>query len=82
MLVLKIYINFIRCGEECVSKEDGFGGMDPFASFFGDFGFGGSPQGDRESPRGGDIVMDTFVTLEELYVGNFIEVWFFVKLFT
>ncbi|KAL7634182.1 UNVERIFIED_CONTAM: hypothetical protein RMT77_015511 [Armadillidium vulgare] len=64
-----------RCGEECVSKEDGFGGMDPFASFFGDFGFGfggGQPR-ERDVPRGGDIVMDILVTLEELYVGNFVE---------
>ncbi|XP_076037483.1 dnaJ heat shock protein family member shriveled isoform X2 [Oratosquilla oratoria] len=68
---------FDRCGEECISKEDGgFGGMDPFASFFGDFGFGFGSQGhsrEREMPRGGDIVMDMYVTLEELYVGNFVE---------
>ncbi|XP_064105446.1 dnaJ homolog shv-like [Macrobrachium nipponense] len=64
-----------RCGEECVAKEDGFGGMDPFASFFGDFGFGfgGGPQREREVPKGGDITMQMFVTLEELYVGNFVE---------
>ncbi|KAK3864292.1 hypothetical protein Pcinc_019283 [Petrolisthes cinctipes] len=66
-----------RCGEECVAKEEGFGGMDPFASFFGDFGFGfgggGGGGREREVPRGGDITMDMFVTLEELYVGNFVE---------
>ena len=29
-----------KCGEECVNKEgQGGGGGDPFASFFGDFGF-------------------------------------------
>ncbi|XP_053636856.1 dnaJ homolog shv [Cherax quadricarinatus] len=64
-----------RCGEECVAKEDGFGGMDPFASFFGDFGFGfggGQPR-EREVPKGGDVTMDMAVTLEELYVGNFVE---------
>ena len=70
---------FDRCGEECVKKEgaNGGGGMDPFASFFGDFGFGfggnGHP-GQREIVKGADIVMDLFVSLEELYVGNFVEV--------
>lgn len=67
-----------RCGEECVSKEGagGGGGMDPFASFFGDFGFGFSNgnQGQREVAKGADIVMDLFVSLEELYAGNFVEV--------
>ena len=67
-----------RCGEECVSKEGaGGGGMDPFASFFGDFGFGfggNSNQGQREVAKGADIVMDLFVSLEELYSGNFVEV--------
>ena len=45
-------------------------------SFFGDFGFGfgGQQQHEREIPRGGDVTMDLDVTLEELYVGNFIEV--------
>ena len=60
-----------------MSKEDGFGGMDPFANFFGDFGFGfGGNQGrrEREVPRGGDVVMNLYVTLEELYIGNFVEV--------
>ena len=44
-------------------------------SFFGDFGFGGGRGGgEREIPRGGDVHMDLFVTLEEMYSGNFIEV--------
>lgn len=46
-------------------------------SFFGDFGFGfgfGGGQRDREIPRGGDVVMDLHVTLEELYNGDFVEV--------
>lgn len=46
-------------------------------SFFGDFGFGfGSQQQqhEREIPRGGDVALELDVTLEELYVGNFIEV--------
>lgn len=72
-----------RCGEECVNKEGGGGGGggDPFSSFFGDFGgfgdfFGGGGHGGgrgSETPRGADIVMDLWVSLEELYVGNFIE---------
>lgn len=65
-----------RCGEECVKKENGgMGGADPFASFFGDFGFfGGGGQETRDTPKGATITMDLFVTLEELYNGNFIEV--------
>jgi len=45
-------------------------------SFFGDFGFGFGTQQhqEREIPRGGDVALDLDVTLEELYVGNFIEV--------
>ncbi len=48
-------------------------------SFFGDFfSFGGDGHGGREErnqrPRGGDIVTDLFVSLEEVYSGNFIEV--------
>ena len=67
-----------RCGEECVKKDGagGGGGMDPFASFFGDFGFqfGNGNHGQREIAKGADIVMDLYVTLEELYTGNFVEV--------
>ena len=67
-----------RCGEECLKKEGQMGGGgDPFASFFGDFGFnffGGEQRGEREVSRGADIVMDLWVSLEELYVGNFVEV--------
>lgn len=47
--------------------------MDPFASFFGDFGFGGQEHG-NEIQRGANIVMDLYATLEEMYVGNFVEV--------
>ncbi len=70
-----------KCGEECLQKEGQMGGGgDPFASFFGgDFGFnffGGERGGEREAARGADIVMDLWVSLEELYVGNFVEVRF------
>ncbi|XP_054711768.1 LOW QUALITY PROTEIN: dnaJ homolog subfamily B member 11-like [Uloborus diversus] len=63
-------------GEEGLKNDAFGGGSDPFASFFGDFGFftGGSKSGSREIPRGGDIIMDLWVTLEELYSGNFVEV--------
>ena len=67
-----------KCGEECVKKEaaGGGGGMDPFSSFFGDFGFqfNNGQGGQRDIPKGADVVMDLYVTLEELYVGNFVEV--------
>lgn len=67
-----------KCGEECLKKEGMMeSGGDPFASFFGDFfHFGGSSEGgdQREIPKGGSIHMDVYVTLEELYNGNFIEV--------
>ena len=45
-------------------------------SFFGDFfHFGGSrDDGHGHVPRGGDLVMDLYVTLEEVFNGNFIEV--------
>lgn len=65
-----------RCGEKCVEKDMGMGDSDPFASFFGDFGFnfGGDERRPRDTPKGGTIVMDLFVTLEELYTGNFVEI--------
>ena len=47
------------------------------SSFFGDFGFGfggGGRDKERDIPKGGDVIMDLDVTLEELYSGNFIEV--------
>lgn len=70
-----------RCGEECLKKDGMMDNSDPFASFFGDFGFhfGNEPQ-HHETPRGADVVMELEVTLEELYNGNFIEVSYF-KLF-
>ena len=45
-------------------------------SFFGNFfHFGGDSRDEgRNIPRGGDLVMDLYVTLEEVYNGNFIEV--------
>jgi DnaJ homolog subfamily B member 11 len=67
-----------RHGEEGLKDQGGpgSGGFDPFSSFFGDFfdfGHGNRCQ-QREVSRGGDIVMDIWVTLEELYSGNFVEV--------
>ncbi|KAJ8729283.1 hypothetical protein PYW08_000864 [Mythimna loreyi] len=64
-----------RCGEDCLKKDGMMNNNDPFASFFGDFGFHfGGEQQQHETPRGADIVMDLTVTLEELYNGNFIEI--------
>ncbi|XP_003737919.1 dnaJ homolog shv [Galendromus occidentalis] len=62
-----------RYGEEGL-KDIGRGGGDPFASFFGDFGFFGGDDRPRETPKGSDVVMDLWVTLEELYNGNFVEI--------
>lgn len=40
-------------------------------------GFGQQQHGrDREIPKGGDLLMDLDVSLEELYSGNFVEVFF------
>lgn len=69
-------------GEEALQKNERGGGGDPFSSFFGGgspfddfFGFGGgNGNGERETPKGANIVMELWVTLEELYVGNFVEV--------
>lgn len=66
-----------RCGEECVKKEGMMSGndMDPFASFFGDFGFNFGGQDQRhEVHRGANIEMEVYATLEEMYNGNFVEV--------
>lgn len=72
-------INYLRLyGLTCILlnatglKDVGRGGGDPFASFFGDFGFGfgGDERGQRETPKGSDVVMDLLVTLEELYNGT------------
>merc|ERR1719315_147772 len=71
-----------RGGEEALQKNERGGGGDPFSSFFGGggspfddfFGFGGGNQGgEREVPKGANIVVDLWVSLEELYVGNFVE---------
>lgn len=64
-----------RCGMKCVEREGGVDHSDVFSSFFGDFGFGfESDRGQRDTPKGGTIIMDLFVSLEELYTGNFVEV--------
>lgn len=64
---------------ECVKKEGMFdnNGMDPFASFFGDFGFGfGGQEQRQEVHKGANIVIDLYTSLEEMYTGNFVEVIF------
>lgn len=65
-----------ECGEECLKRDGGMDGMDPFASFFGDFGFnfGDNDRRPRDTPKGATIVLDLYVSLEELYTGNFVEV--------
>uniref|UniRef100_A0A1B0FMT8 J domain-containing protein n=1 Tax=Glossina morsitans morsitans TaxID=37546 RepID=A0A1B0FMT8_GLOMM len=65
-----------RCGEECVKKDGADNNADPFASFFGDFGFhfGNGDHQQHDTPKGANIVMNMYVTLEELYSGNFVEI--------
>lgn len=64
-----------RCGEDCLKKDGMMDNSDPFASFFGDFGFPfGGEQQNHDIPRGANVVMDLYVTLEELYTGNFVEI--------
>ena len=67
-------------GEEGL-KQSG-GGQDAgdvFSSFFGgfggfNFGFGGGNQRQSsERPRGADVTIDVAATLEEIYVGEFVE---------
>lgn len=72
----KMREDYDRCGEKCVKKDNMAPGHDPFASFFGDFGFhfDESP-GQKETPKGGTIVLDLYVSLEELYNGNFVQVY-------
>lgn len=67
--------DYDRCGEECVKRDTMPSGHDPFASFFGDFGFhfDESP-GQKEIRKGGTITLDLSVSLEELYNGNFVQV--------
>jgi DnaJ family protein B protein 11 len=65
-------------GEERLKKMSGGGqrggGMDPFESFFGDFfGFHSGGNEDKETPRGADVIVDLWVTYEELYKGQFVE---------
>jgi DnaJ family protein B protein 11 len=58
-------------------KKEGMmdGGMDPFQSFFGDFGFNFGGQDQRqEVHKGANIVVELFASLEEIYTGNFVEV--------
>lgn len=66
-----------RSGEEGVKKmgDGGFGrgGHEPFASFFGDF-FGGSNEESDEVPKGADVIINLYATLDEVYNGNFVQI--------
>jgi len=60
-----------------ISIKKEFNYKKKYSSFFGDFfHFGGGSRDDGQNhvPRGGDLIMDLYVTLEEVYNGNFIEV--------
>lgn len=58
-----------RLGEEGLEQRDMSG--DPFSNFFGGFNF---KEQTPDIARGGDVIMDLEVSLEELYSGNFVEV--------
>ena len=49
-------------------RDGGFGGgHEAFTSFFGDFFGGGSHQGEEdEVPKGANVVVDVYATLEEV----------------
>lgn len=58
-----------KSGEEGVSKMGNGQGHDPFSSFFGDFGFsffGDRHSHDDETPRGADVTIDVYASLEEV----------------
>lgn len=62
-------------GEKCVNQNSKAATHDPFASFFGDFGFHFDESRERkEILKSSSIVFDLYVTLEELYNGNFVHV--------
>ncbi|KAL3993764.1 hypothetical protein ACH3XW_18920 [Acanthocheilonema viteae] len=61
-----------RYGEEGL-KDSGGGDSGSFSSFFGDF-FQSNRQHEEATLRGADVVMDLWVTLEEVYSGSFVEV--------
>ncbi|XP_078621801.1 dnaJ homolog subfamily B member 11-like isoform X1 [Branchiostoma floridae x Branchiostoma japonicum] len=68
-----------RHGEEGLKEGSNFDPFGSFSSFFGDFGFsfgGGGRRGHdhQDIPKGGDVLVDLEVTLEELYTGNFVEI--------
>ena len=62
-----------RHGEDGIKNMQQGGGHDPFANFFGHFGFG-QQQEEQQEHKGSDVVVDLFVSLEELYLGNFVTV--------
>lgn len=64
-----------RHGEEGLKEGNDAGDFGDMFGFGSMFGFGGNQKpGEREIPRGGDVVVDLDVTLEELYNGQFVEV--------
>lgn len=57
-----------------MSKGSKNGGFDPFESFMGEFfGFSSESDENKETPKGADVVIDLWVTYEELYVGKFVQ---------
>ncbi|VDN51227.1 unnamed protein product [Dracunculus medinensis] len=69
----KIYDKYGEEGLKNIANGGGGGGQDIFASFFGDF-FGSTHQQETGTPKGADLLIDLYVTLEEIYEGDFVEV--------
>lgn len=61
----EMYDNY---GEDALNGKAGGGGAADFFDLFGG-GFGGGRRGQRQKPRGEDLVFPMNVSLEELYVG-------------
>nr|XP_039268930.1 LOW QUALITY PROTEIN: dnaJ homolog subfamily B member 11-like [Styela clava] len=68
-----------KYGEEGLKdKMNGRGDpSDALEAFFGDFfsfNFGGGHGGEKETPKGDTIILPLHVTLEEVYMGEFVEI--------
>lgn len=72
-------------GEEGLKQQQQQGGRggnfagDIFSQFFGGsgmrFGFGNGEEEEEGTPRGDDVVVELFATLEDVYMGNSHKVW-------
>jgi DnaJ family protein B protein 11 len=76
----KVYDRFGEEGLKQMGQNGGGGGggggFDPFSQFFGGFpfGWGGGGDGEEQTPRGHDVVVEMEVPLKDLYLGAHIPV--------